>query len=84
MFVPVHTIKTYWGVETWLHKFSTTALNDIHLYSSTVKSPGKECSIPLHYESGLAPEPLWILWRRDKLLASEGNRKTIFVLQLVA
>jgi hypothetical protein len=35
---------------------------------------GKELAIPIAKEDGLAPEPIWTLWKGEKPLAPAGNR----------
>jgi hypothetical protein len=37
-------------------------------------TPGKEPPIPIGYEARWAPELVWTLWRRKKILAPSGNR----------
>jgi len=33
--------------------------------------------VPIEQEAGWAPEPVWMLWRKEKILASAGNRTTV-------
>jgi len=42
-----------------------------------VVSPGKEPAAPSEQQAGLTPNPVLTLWRREKYLASGGNRTTI-------
>jgi hypothetical protein len=35
--------------------------------------PGKEPPVPIGYEAGWAPEPVWMLWRRENFWTA-GNR----------
>jgi hypothetical protein len=37
-------------------------------------NPGEGVPVPIGYEAGWDLEPVWTLWRRDKYLASPGNR----------
>jgi hypothetical protein len=39
--------------------------------------PGGEPTVPVPYDPGLAAEPAWTLWKRDKALVSAGNRTLI-------
>jgi hypothetical protein len=39
---------------------------------------GKEHPVPIGYEAGCAPEPVWTLWSREKSLAPAGNRTPAF------
>jgi hypothetical protein len=44
------------------------------LYAPADLTPGKEPTVPIEYEAGWAPEPLWTLWSREKSLATAENR----------
>lgn len=76
VFVRVHTVNIYWGVETQLHEFSMTAPSGSHLYASVALSLRKNAAYPF-IMGQCCSQTLWILWRRDKPLARDGNRKTI-------
>jgi hypothetical protein len=36
--------------------------------------PQRSCSFVPSYDAGSAPEPVWMLWRREKSLTPEENR----------
>jgi hypothetical protein len=38
---------------------------------------GKQLLVPIGYEAGWAPEPVWTLWRGEKSVAPVGNQNTI-------
>jgi hypothetical protein len=38
------------------------------LHAPAALSPGKELPVPTGYEVRWAPEPVWMLWRRENLL----------------
>lgn len=48
-------------------------LKNIDLKRHDMDSP-----VPIEEEAGLAPEPAWVLWKREKSLAFAGNWTTIF------
>jgi hypothetical protein len=43
-----------------------------HSYSTL--PPEQDLSVPIGYETGQAPEPVWTLQRREKSLGTAGNR----------
>jgi hypothetical protein len=45
-----------------------------HLHAQVALPTGKELPVPIGYETGWAPEPIWTLWNKEKSLASPGNR----------
>jgi hypothetical protein len=47
------------------------------LHAPATLFTAKEPPIPMGYETGRIPEPVWTLWRRKKSLATAGNRTTI-------
>jgi hypothetical protein len=44
------------------------------LHSLAALFLGKEPPVPIGYEAGWVPEPLWTLARREKSLVPAGNR----------
>jgi hypothetical protein len=75
-------MKTYWGsggiaprlldLDTrcrWLARFTSRA----------TLPPGKEPPVPVGYEAGWAPEPVWTRHRREKFPAPVGNRTPIII-----
>jgi hypothetical protein len=47
------------------------------LHAPAALPPGKEPSVPIGWEAGRTPEPVWTRWRREKFLALAGNRTPI-------
>jgi hypothetical protein len=43
-------------------------------HTPAILRPGKQCPVPSVQEAGWAPEPIWILWRRKKSIASARNQ----------
>jgi hypothetical protein len=43
------------------------------LHSPTALSPEKESPIPIRWDAGWAPDPVWTLWKREKCIALAGN-----------
>jgi hypothetical protein len=52
------------------------------LHAPAASPPGKEPPVPIVYEAGWAPEPVWTLRSGEKSLAPAGNQ--IPAVQLVA
>jgi hypothetical protein len=51
-------------------------LNAVCQWNNPPLPPGKEHPVPTGYEFGWAPEPVWILLRREKLLPHAEDRTT--------
>jgi hypothetical protein len=47
------------------------------LYTPASLPPEKEPVVPIGYEAGWAPEPVWTLWSRRKSLAPAKNRTPV-------
>jgi len=47
------------------------------LQDPAVLPPRKEPSVPIWYDAGCDPGPVWTRWRREKFLATAGNRTTV-------
>jgi hypothetical protein len=47
-------------------------VND-QLHAPAALFPWKEPPVPIVQEAALAPEPVWMLWSREKCLAPAGN-----------
>jgi hypothetical protein len=43
------------------------------LHAPVALLPGREPSVPIGYEAGLTPEPVWKLWRKEKFLVPTEN-----------
>jgi hypothetical protein len=43
------------------------------LYAPAALPPGEEPPVPIGYEAGWAPEPVWTLWSREKSIAPAGD-----------
>jgi hypothetical protein len=43
------------------------------LHALATMTPGKEPPVPIGYEAGSAPEPVWTLWGKEKSCTA-GNR----------
>jgi hypothetical protein len=48
------------------------------LHAPAALSPGEDPPVPIGQEAGLAPEPFWTLWRREKFLDPAGERTSAF------
>lgn len=71
------------------HWFLTSALNGEECLPSCQShfALGTEPSVPTKQEAGWAPQPVCMLWRREKSLTSTRNLTTIgvsYLLQLIA
>jgi hypothetical protein len=44
------------------------------LHAPPALPPRKERSVPIAYDAGWAPEPVWRLWRREKYIGPVGNQ----------
>jgi hypothetical protein len=42
------------------------------LHATAALLQGKEPLVAIGWEAGLTPEPIWLLWRREKSLAMPG------------
>jgi hypothetical protein len=49
------------------------------LHASAVLLPKKESPISIGQEIGVAPEPVWTLWRIEESFAIAGNRTQILL-----
>jgi hypothetical protein len=47
------------------------------LHDPVALPPGREYPVSIGVEAGWAPEPVWMLWGREKPLASAGNRTPV-------
>jgi hypothetical protein len=56
------------GVEVELHPFLTSTLNrGKHLASFPgCFTIGEESAVLIEYEGGWAPEPIWMLWKKEE------------------
>jgi hypothetical protein len=59
-------------------RYSSTILNlkmeaSGQFHMPTALSSVKEPSVPTGQEAAWAPEPVWMLWRREKSLVPVGN-----------
>jgi hypothetical protein len=61
-----HAIKTYGGVNVYLHAFLTSALDEL---SSQLHAPASLYPIPTGQEGVWAPEPVSMRWRREEFPA---------------
>jgi hypothetical protein len=62
-----YAMKAYGGMEVQLHIFLTSALVAGEWLASCPGrfTPGKETPLPIGYEIGWTPEPVWTTWRRE-------------------
>jgi hypothetical protein len=44
------------------------------LHVPAALTPEKELAVPIGYEAGWTPEPVWTLWSAEKSLALDGNQ----------
>jgi hypothetical protein len=54
------------------------------LHAPAVLPPGKEPPVPIGWEFGLAPEPVWTTWRRENSLPYRDSNLDPSVVQPVA
>jgi hypothetical protein len=59
-------MKAYGGVEVYLPPFLTCG----QLHVAALLSPGTGAPVPIGYEAGWAPEPVWTPCKKEKSLAS--------------
>jgi hypothetical protein len=63
-----------WGSGGIATPILTSALDgDDQLHASAALTPVKEHPVPIAEEAGWVPEPVWMLWRREKSYPA-GNR----------
>jgi hypothetical protein len=79
-------MKTYKGVDVYIHIFLTSALiggewSDSRLGRFT---PGKESLVPIVYEDGWIPEPVWKTWRSENSWPYRALNSDTSVVQPVA
>jgi hypothetical protein len=57
-----------WGSGCIAPPFLTWALDGVtgQLHAPAALPPGKEPPVPILWEAGWAPEPVWTLWRKQK------------------
>jgi hypothetical protein len=73
-------MKTYGGVDVWIHIFLTSTLAGGKWSTSRLGkfTPKERAPVPIGQEAGWAPKPVWTLWSREKIsLAPAGNRTSI-------
>ena len=60
------------GAEVWLHSFTTLAQNEGEFINTMPPALylQRRIPVPIEGEGGQAPEPLWMIQRREKSLAS--------------
>jgi len=49
----------------------------IQIHAPAALLPGKKPLLPIGYEAGWDPVPVWLRWRREKILSLSGNRTLI-------
>jgi hypothetical protein len=55
-------MKTYGGVDIWIHVLTLAVVAvSGQLHALTTLPP----PVPIGYEAGWAPEPVWMTWRRE-------------------
>jgi hypothetical protein len=61
-------MKTYGGVDIWIHVFLTSALVVCEWSDSRFGrfTPGERAPVPIGWEFGCASEPVWTTWRRER------------------
>jgi hypothetical protein len=67
-------MKTYVGVDVYIHVFLTSALVGGEWPASRLAAllPGKEPPVSIEQEAGWAPELVLMTWRRENFLTLQG------------